>query len=299
MNRRWINLIGLFFILATTSIAVGCSTKPTPPPRVEEFPICTNASVQRLPAISGDKVVWEDLRDGTGWWFSSWGTIYCYDLSTYIESRISGTGERTAPAVSGAVVLWEQYCGGDFVWGPTHIYGYNLSDGSNYSIGSASVSQGSPIIAGDTVVWEESGSIHSYNLSSKKEDTVCNSSSLVDHAISGNVIVFVNGSMIDGLPHEGDIYGYNLATHTEFPICTNSSSQSSPAISGNIVAWVDDRNGNDDIYGYNLSTKQEFPICTNAGNQTSPAISGNTVVWVDDRNGNDDIYGARLTFDNP
>ena len=39
-----------------------------------------------------------------------------------------------------------------------------------------------------------------------------------------------------------DIYGYDLSTNTEFPICTATGTQSDPAISGNMVVWTDDRN---------------------------------------------------------
>jgi len=81
----------------------------------------------------------------------------------------------------------------------------------------------------------------------------------------------------------------------QFPVCTNSSVQQYPAISGNIVVWQDYRNSSADIYGKNLSTGQEFPICTNTANQDCPAISGNIVVWYDYRNGTPDIYGYDLS----
>jgi beta propeller repeat protein len=108
-----------------------------------------------------------------------------------------------------------------------------------------------------------------------------------DVSVDGNIIVFEKN---------GDIYGYNLSTSLEFPICANPYRQLSPAISGNIVVWGDYRKDEDypDIYGYNLSTSTEFPICTNPDDQYGLAISGNIVVWVDRRNGNYDIYGYNL-----
>ena len=83
----------------------------------------------------------------------------------------------------------------------------------------------------------------------------------------------------------------------EFAICTNPAEQDSPAISGDIVVWMDSRNGNLDIYGYNLSTGEEFAICTDPGPQLMPAISGDIVVWADKRKGNYDIYAAILSFE--
>lgn len=78
-----------------------------------------------------------------------------------------------------------------------------------------------------------------------------------------------------------------------FPICTASGDQTSPAISGNMVVWVDGRNGNPDIYGYDLSTHKEFPICTAPGEQSQVRISGNTVVWTDYRDGEVDLPWGR------
>jgi beta propeller repeat protein len=91
-----------------------------------------------------------------------------------------------------------------------------------------------------------------------------------------------------------DIYGYDLSTGTEFPICTDLHDQEWVEIYGNIVVWRDFRNGNWDIYGYDLSTGTEFPICTAIHDQSRPTIYEDTVVWWDERNGNEDIYGAKL-----
>ena len=83
----------------------------------------------------------------------------------------------------------------------------------------------------------------------------------------------------------------------EFVVCNASGSQSSPRISGDIVVWADDRNGNADIYGYDISDDSEFPVCTNASDQTKPDVDyeTDTVVWKDNRNGNGDIYGYNLS----
>ena len=70
----------------------------------------------------------------------------------------------------------------------------------------------------------------------------------------------------------------------EFQITTNEKNQRSPEIYGDIVVWVDERNGNEDIYGYNLSTQEEFPITTEPHGQSSPAIYQDIVVWADTRN---------------
>jgi beta propeller repeat protein len=99
-----------------------------------------------------------------------------------------------------------------------------------------------------------------------------------------------------------DIYGYDLATGTEFPVCTAIGGQHNPAISGNTVVWDDERDGtfnplyleyqgNDNIYGFNLKTSSEFPVCLDAGDQTHPSISVSNVVW----QWNDGIKGVDLS----
>jgi beta propeller repeat protein len=94
-----------------------------------------------------------------------------------------------------------------------------------------------------------------------------------------------------------DIYGYDLSTSTEIPICTNAAHQYFPRTGGNYAVWWDERNGigNWDIYGYDFSAGTEFPICLDPNNQGYPAVHGNIVAWIDNRNGNWDIYGYDIS----
>jgi TolB protein len=91
------------------------------------------------------------------------------------------------------------------------------------------------------------------------------------------------------------IYGYDLKSKNTFPICVSSSQKSGAVIDGNIVVWMDYRSGNWDIWAYDLINKIEFPICTNSADQRGPAVSGNFVVWADYRSdANGDIYAFDL-----
>jgi len=90
--------------------------------------------------------------------------------------------------------------------------------------------------------------------------------------VSGNLIVW---------QESGDIYGYDLAAGTEIAVCTDSNNQSSPKISGNIVAWDDMRSGtNSDVYGYDLDTDEEFPVSTESINEELLGVDGNIVAFV-------------------
>lgn len=108
-------------------------------------------------------------------------------------------------------------------------------------------------------------------------------------AISGNYVVWT-----DYRAGNWDIWGMDLRTRQEFPVCTNTATQDQPAINGDTVVWRDYRNGNWDIFGYNITTKTEFPVCTAPGAQTNPVVSGSRVAWQDRRSGTWDVYGLDL-----
>lgn len=64
-----------------------------------------------------------------------------------------------------------------------------------------------------------------------------------------------------------------------------------PDVSGEIIVWMDDRNGdpenplsNPDVFGYDLAKRGEVPICTLGSRQLYPRVSDRLVVWSDYRN---------------
>jgi beta propeller repeat protein len=115
-------------------------------------------------------------------------------------------------------------------------------------------------------------------------------------AISGNIVVWQKDPDI----HDWDLYGYDLATHQEFPIITDRQA-TAPDISGDMVIWSDYVVGHGyNIYDYNLATHQASPICPDAHLRFWPKIDGNIVVWQDDRNlriSGDHIYGYDIAAD--
>jgi TolB protein len=155
-----------------------------------------------------------------------------------------------------------------------------------------------PQVSGHTVVWMDdrhsswNTDIYGYDLETHREFPICVLSSRQSFPrISGNVVVWsdwrnVAKSAINTPRVDPDIWGYDLRTRREFPICRAKGAQGGDAISGDLVAWVDGRNrrtSGDDIYAYDLATKKEFPVCTAPGDQLRPAVSGNHIVWADYR----------------
>lgn len=85
-------------------------------------------------------------------------------------------------------------------------------------------------------------------------------------------------------------------TLTETQITTNNSNKIPPAIYGDTIVWLDDRNGGYyDLYMYNLSTQKETNITATKSVKNNPVIYGDKIVWRDWRNISDhsnyyDIY---------
>jgi hypothetical protein len=95
------------------------------------------------------------------------------------------------------------------------------------------------------------------------------------------------------------------------PICTAALDQEDPCIiadgaGGAIVAWRDERSGNDDIYAQRVNsegiavwTANGVALCTATGRQTEPRAEsdrtgGAIVTWGDLRTGVTDIYAQRV-----
>jgi beta propeller repeat protein len=85
-----------------------------------------------------------------------------------------------------------------------------------------------------------------------------------------------------------DIYGYDLSTRTEFPICTNGFSNMNPSIGGGIVVWQSSNEtpAGSSIRGYNLLTKEKFMVAGSSTifNFSSPKVNDGFVTWYS-RNG--------------
>jgi beta propeller repeat protein len=61
----------------------------------------------------------------------------------------------------------------------------------------------------------------------------------------------------------------------------NPFSQFEPAISGDLIAFTDRRNGNDDIFYWDLSSDREVQVTGGLQHERQPDISGRTIVYTD------------------
>ena len=266
----------------------------------------TYGSEERL-AISGTRVVYAGFGNGHyvhGNWVPANWDIYCYDLKTGKERRLTTSeANQTHPAISGTKVVWQddRNAGYDIYdhWTDNYdIYCYDLTTGKEKRLTASAQDQTNPAISGTTVVWEDGRGvyrwdIHSYDLATGKEITVTpNWWWQGDPDISGTTVVWDDDrNYVDPEPDDDwwmcDIYSYDLATGEESRLTTSTTARY-PAISGTRVVYQDklvEYSGNYDIFCYDLATGEAKRLTTNAHAQTDAAIAGNNVVWADDRNG--------------
>ena len=231
-----------------------------------------NYSSPSIPAIYGDRIVWQSFRNA-----DRSKDIYVYNINNSTNNRITASGSADYPAIYGDKIVWKDSRSKD-----SDIYMYNLSTQSETQI-TTSGSADSPAIYEDKIVWKDNrkgwnhSDIYIYNLSTSVETQITASGSADYPTIYGDKIVWVDNR--NGW-NQSDVYMYNLPTFVETQITTSGSSHS-PAIYGDKVVWEDSRNGwnHSEIYMYNISISKEILVNTS---ELSPNVLG--------KNGTGDIY---------
>ncbi len=126
--------------------------------------ITTGDANRSQPAISGNKIVWTDSRNGNQ-------DIYLYDTISRTETQITkNTADQDAPAISDNWVVWRD--GRD---GPDKtIYLYNIVNGDFSRISSTGHTEtGEPAIAGTKVAWAGNRSmLYQYDIPTKSESSL-------------------------------------------------------------------------------------------------------------------------------
>ncbi len=284
-----------------------------------EAPVASGPLDQVNPAISGQVVVWQDYRNKENPAYDPTGCdqarnclaadIYARDLSTGIEQRLTTATDGMDPDIDGDRVAWRN-------WSTGKIIVYDLADGTrqNASTMGGTVQMITPAVSGSIVVWTDYrnsskyGDIYMRDLSQPADEPVSQASA--DPAIpavkkdkrhpdiDGDVVVWEdwrNAYQDDwGWWHNPDIYMKDLSTGVEQSVCTNTSDQYAPVVSGDRVYWMDYRSGNWDIYMLDLATGIESQVTFDHTDQSWPAADGDFVTWKDTRNGNEDIYRLNI-----
>jgi beta propeller repeat protein len=95
-------------------------------------------------------------------------------------------------------------------------------------------------------------------------------------AIDGNLLVWSDDLKArEDITFEFDVYAYDLATSTEYPIGVVPGNQQEPDIYGSRVVWQEGER----IYLYDLEAQAGRVLVENRWPKANPSIYGNRVVW--------------------
>jgi beta propeller repeat protein len=149
-----------------------------------------------------------------------------------------------------------------------------------------------PMITTDMLNWD----VFLYDLGTGEvKQITTDGHTQISPRIYGNTIVWLDNrdSADKPWPHYYDVYAYDISTGKERRLTTGNSIESHDiSISGNLVAWTDNRNDapetridtdppvpNHDIYLYNLSTEREQQITTDSGEDYAPVIDNGRILF--------------------
>ncbi len=213
------------------------------------------------PGISGDLLVWQDDRNG------DWD-VYAWDLVTGEERKLTGEGDQINPHVSGNIIVWE-----DSTTGDVSYYFWDTEWGRAYARAGEQVK---PKVYGKRIVYQEATdegwSIHTFDPNTWKDKEVARSSGEVEFDFDSRLAWLISPT---------GKFGYrNLGSDQTSVICQASGDQTSPAVSGEWVVWMDNRTQNPDIYLYNLVENVEWPLAAGRDFDMYPDIRNDVVVWM-------------------
>lgn len=257
-------------------------------PKSEPVAITTDLREQLNPDISGDKIVWNDFRNGDS-------DIYMYDLTTRTEiPLIVAVGHQELPKIDQDKIVWVDS------QNSISVYMYDLTTKTETLIAAGAPMAMDPQISGNKIVWLDfrtgKPEIFMYDLATRKETQITTNPSINRWSpnICGDKLTWINSDVITG---NSSLSVYDLTTGKETII--NSlvpALGTTPAIYENRVVWVDARNGegSEAVYMYDIGSKKVTYITDCPGCSTLD-IYGDKIVFGKTINGITGIFSYDLT----
>lgn len=235
--------------------------------------LTTDSSTQFDPAISGDLVVYTDLRNGNA-------DVYAFDLANGVEVQITTSpSAQTLHDVSGRRIVYQDN-------GTGMVFVYDFDTGVSFSLVATSL-QTNPAIDGDLVVYQSGGDIYAVDLTTGVVIAITNTPEFEARpSVSGSRVVFERFSDAGSF----DIYWVDIATGVETAVATSAVHERAPYINGDIIVWDAPAadGSNSDIYLYNIVTGVTSRLAL-PGNQRRAHVSGALIAFDDDSTGDLDV----------
>ena len=267
---------------------------------VEYTQITDDVPAQRLPAIYGDYIVFEDETTVDK------PDLLLYNITTDQTTPIVANSNSSSknPDIYENIILWQDDRGGDW---EIYIYDINNPVTGGEPLFTWEGDQIEPAIYGDIMVFsDEKPGVTSYNIYMYDFDSQV-LTPLTDDTDGDQRNPDVYEDKIvwqDQRMGNWDIYMYDIDA-VEFVVITDDpEAQRSPSIGEGRIVWEDYRDGDANIYMHLTTTfiddlyyNFDWPVKVsnthpyqNDYDQTKPQIHGDNLVFIDYRNGNQDIY---------
>ncbi|MBI4019924.1 MAG: PEGA domain-containing protein [Candidatus Aenigmarchaeota archaeon] len=204
-----------------------------------------------------------DVKDGVAQFYTS--LVPGAQPLNFPETRVTNAfSSQTLPETNGKSIVWGS-CSIRFCF-EGDILLYDLQSGRTFPLKVAPGDQSLPRIADTRIVWRNFDAFTLYD-----------------------IWLYELGP--DGRYGTGDCYPQGRC-EGEYQLTKNPRNQVQPAVSGDYVIWLDDRDGRWDIFLLDLFTNEERKIVPNLVESWLPnmAMDGKLVVWDDYRHGNAEIY---------
>ncbi len=252
--------------------------------------ITTNPDYQTNPSVSGNRIVWQDRRNQSGFIINN--DIYMYTLPSGPEQRITTyPKDQSHPEIWQNIIVWD-----DLRNGNRDIYFYDINTGVEHQVTTNDSYQDYPVVSDSVIVWRDNRNgksweydIYMYDMNNSSETRITPDAHSIQNGprISGHKVVWeeLRGST-------SSIFLMDLDSGQERQLTADNYDQYSPDIHGDSVVWIENRNGRYLMYMTDLNTNTLYFITDQVTAHSKPRISDKGIVWnvLVDMYGNDDIY---------
>lgn len=231
--------------------------------------ITSDTVMQASPDISGDRVVWQERRDGQS-------DIFLHDLATGETRRLTDDpADQISPRISGDRVVWEdhRHAGRD-------VYALDVTGGAEIRLTPEASVQVDPDVSDGRVVWRDNGrggwGVVLHDLATGEEAWLATGGSAEAPAISGTTVVWLE---------TGRIRGRDLATGEDLEVPGDGSvrSRDGLAVDGPRVAWTKVDSFAQDVYVNDFDAASTTRVTTTPEPNTMADINGSRVATIDRR----------------